>query len=73
MVSRMVAVGEDSGTAVKMFNKIADVYENALSKTLQRLMSLAQPAILLGMGVAIGVILLAILLPLTDVSAFAAQ
>jgi len=73
MVSRMIAVGEDSGTTVRMFYKIADVYEDALAKTLDRLMALAQPAILLFMGVTIGIILLAILLPLTDVTAFATE
>jgi general secretion pathway protein F/type IV pilus assembly protein PilC len=69
MVARMVAVGEESGTAPQMFNKIADIYEGQLDKTLQRVMALAQPVILIVMGLIIGSILLAILLPLTDVSA----
>jgi len=72
MVSRMVAIGEDSGTTPAMFNKIADIYDDALSKALERAMALVQPAILLLMGVVIGAILLAILLPLTDVGSFAA-
>lgn len=70
MVSRMLAVGEDSGSAVIMFNKIADVYEEDIEKTLNRLMALAQPAILIFMGAVIGAILLAILLPMTDLSSF---
>lgn len=69
MVSRMLAVGEDSGSTVTMFNKIADMYEDSLAKTLERVMSLAQPVILILMGTIIGVVLLAILLPLTDISA----
>ena len=69
MVARMVAIGEESGTAPEMFNKIADIYEGQLDKTLQRVMALAQPVILIVMGLVIGSILLAILLPLTDVSA----
>ena len=70
MVARMVSIGEESGTSAIMFNKIADIYEGQLDKTLQRVMALAQPVILIVMGVIIGSILLAILLPLTDVSGF---
>lgn len=70
LVSRMLAVGEESGTTVPMLNRIADMYEQELEKTLERLMALAQPLILIVMGIVIGSVLLAILLPLTDVSSF---
>ncbi|HRD56306.1 MAG TPA: type II secretion system F family protein [Parachlamydiaceae bacterium] len=70
LVSRMLAVGEESGTTVAMMNKIADLYEEEIEKTLDRLMALAQPAILIVMGTIIGIVLLAIMLPLTDVSSF---
>jgi len=70
MVSRMLSVGEDSGTTTVMLNKIADIYEEDIEKTLDRVMALAQPVILVFMGTVIGVVLLAILLPMTDVSAF---
>lgn len=70
MVSRMLAVGEDSGSTVAMLHKIAEIYEEELEKTLDRLMTLAQPVILIAMGAMIGFIMLGILLPLTDVSAF---
>lgn len=71
LVSRMLAVGEESGTSIIMLNSIADMYEQELEKTLERVMALAQPVILIVMGVIIGAVLLAILLPLTDVSSFA--
>jgi general secretion pathway protein F len=68
MAAQMLAVGEESGASVPMFNKIADMYEQDLEKSLTRLVALAQPAILIFMGAIIGSILLAILLPLTDIS-----
>lgn len=71
MVAQMLSVGEDSGSVIVMFNRIADMYEQDLEKTLNRLMALAQPAILIVMGAIIGTVLLAILLPLTDVSSLA--
>ncbi|MDP1880597.1 MAG: type II secretion system F family protein [Parachlamydiaceae bacterium] len=70
LVARMLAVGEESGTNVTMLNRIADMYEQELEKTLDRVMALAQPMILIVMGMVIGSVLLAILLPLTDVSSF---
>lgn len=69
MVSRMMSVGEDSGTLVTMLNKIADIYEEEVEKTIDRIMELSQPVILIFMGGVIGCVLMAILLPLTDVSA----
>lgn len=71
MVSRMLAVGEESGTSVTMLNSVADMYEQELEKTLDRVMALSQPIILIVMGLVIGTVLLAIMLPLTDVSSFA--
>lgn len=70
LLSRMLAVGEESGAVVVMLGKIADIYEQELEKTLDRVMALAQPVILMVMGLVIGAVLLAILLPLTDVSSF---
>jgi general secretion pathway protein F len=70
LVSRMLAVGEESGTTVNMLNRIADMYEQEIEKTLDRMMALAQPIILIVMGLVIGTVLLAIMLPLTDVSSF---
>lgn len=70
LVARMLAVGEESGTSVVMLNRIADMYEQEIEKTLDRVMALAQPIILIVMGLVIGTVLLAILLPLTDVSSF---
>ncbi len=70
LVSRMLAVAEESGTSTEMMNKIADMYEEHLDRTLSRVLALAQPVILIGMGAIIGGILLSVLLPLTDMSSF---
>jgi general secretion pathway protein F/type IV pilus assembly protein PilC len=70
LVSKMLAVGEESGTSTVMLSRVADMYEQELEKTLDRVMALAQPIILIVMGLVIGTVLLAIMLPLTDVSSF---
>jgi general secretion pathway protein F len=66
MASRMLSAGESSGTMVPMLNRIADMYENELEKTLTRLVTLAQPVILIFMGGLIGVVMVAILLPMSQ-------
>ncbi len=72
MVSRMLAIGEDSGSTVAMLSSIADMYEESLDKTLNRVVALAQPVILIIMGGIIGLVMMAILLPLSDIASFTA-
>jgi general secretion pathway protein F len=70
LVPRMLAIGEEGGSASLMFHKIADLYEEEVEKTLTRVTALAQPVVLVIMGGIVGLIMLAVLLPLTDVNAF---
>ena len=70
LVGQMLRVGEESGDLRPMLAQIADLYEGEVERTLTRLTAIAQPAILLVMGGIVGIIMLAVLLPLTDVSAF---
>jgi general secretion pathway protein F/type IV pilus assembly protein PilC len=70
LLSRMLAVAEEGAEIPQMLHQIADFYEAELEKRLAKITALAQPAILLVMGGIIGLIMLAVLLPLTDVSAF---
>lgn len=68
IASRMVAIGEESGSLAPMLNKVADIFEEELDKKIKRALALTQPLILLFMGLIIGLILIAVLLPLTDLS-----
>ncbi|NGX61220.1 MAG: Type II secretion system protein F [Chlamydiae bacterium] len=70
LVSRMLAIGEEGGSLAVMFQKLADIYEEEVEKILGRVTTLAQPVILIFMGGVIGVVMLAILLPLTDFNSF---
>jgi len=70
IVYRMIAIGEETGNTVAMLHSIADIYERTLDKTLGRLVALAQPVILIVMGGVIGLVMLAILLPLSDIATF---
>ena len=70
LIPRMLAIGEEGGNTPLMFHKIADLYEEEVEKQLARVTALAQPVILVIMGGVVGLIMLAVLLPMTDINAF---
>jgi general secretion pathway protein F len=68
MVLEMVSVGEKSGELAKMLEKVALTLENEVETDLSSLVSLLEPGMILIMGVAVGFIALAILLPILEMS-----
>ncbi len=66
LFSRMVLIGEESGKLPNMLNQLATLYEEETERTLNRVVSLAQPVMLLLMGCLIGGVLLSILMPLSS-------
>ncbi len=70
IVVRMLRVADESGDTSAMLKNISQMFEENMEKTLSRITSLIQPALLLVLGFIVGMILLAVLLPLTDVSSF---
>jgi len=65
---RMLAISEESGKIAEMMQHLSDIYEEDIERSLNRLTSFVQPVMLLVLGVVVAIILLAVLLPLTDVS-----
>lgn len=68
LVIRMLSIAEESGRVAEMMAHLSSIYEEDIERSLSRLTSLLQPVMLLFLGVVVAVILLAVLLPLTDVS-----
>lgn len=68
VVLEMVAVGEKSGTLGSMLEKVAQSLENEVESDLRALIALLEPVMILLMGVGVGFIALAILLPILDMS-----
>ncbi len=66
MVARMVAVGEDTGALDTMLLKVADYYDKELEAEIKGLTSVIEPIITVGMGIVIGAIVLAVMLPMFD-------
>lgn len=67
-VNRMLSIAEETGGNLFSFEKIAEFYEKDSEKALERLTILLQPLILVFMAAIIGFVMLALLIPLTDVT-----
>ena len=64
LMVNMIAVGEESGSLDKMLGKVADTYEEEVEITTVTLTSLLEPLLVIFMGVIVGLIVLAMFLPL---------
>ncbi|RJQ30632.1 MAG: type II secretion system F family protein [Peptococcaceae bacterium] len=67
MVTRMIAVGEETGSLEDLLTKIADFYDREVEATVARLSSALEPVLIVGMGVVIGFIIISIMLPMLNV------
>ena len=64
MVSQMVKIGEETGELEKMLTKIADFYEEEVDAAVSSLTSIIEPLMMIGVGIMVGVILIAMYLPM---------
>jgi type IV pilus assembly protein PilC len=64
LVSQMVRVGEETGELEKMLEKIADFYEDEVDTSIAALTSIVEPLMMMGVGLIIGIIVIAMYLPM---------
>jgi type IV pilus assembly protein PilC len=64
MVSQMVKIGEETGELEKMLGKIADFYEDEVDAAIQSLTSIVEPLMMILVGAMVGVIVIAMYLPM---------
>jgi len=64
MLVNMVAIGEEAGTLDEMLTKVADFYEEEVDRTVDGLTSLIEPIMIVVIGGIIGVIIVAMYLPI---------
>jgi type IV pilus assembly protein PilC len=64
MVSQMVKIGEETGELEKMLGKIADFYEDEVDAAIQSLTSIIEPIMMIGVGFMVGIIIIAMYLPM---------
>ncbi|OGU11950.1 MAG: type II secretion system protein [Geobacteraceae bacterium GWC2_58_44] len=65
---RMLSVGETTGSLEEMLSDISDYFEEEIERNLQVLATAIEPAIMIIMGVVIGVIIIAMYLPIFKIA-----
>lgn len=68
IIQQMVAVGEETGEIAKVLVKLAEFYEEDVSQTMDSLPSLIEPILIVIMGVVVGGMAVAIVLPMYSLS-----
>jgi general secretion pathway protein F len=68
LVVQLVRAGEQSGELEGMLEKAAELYEDDVEAAISALTSLLEPAIILAMGLVVAFIVMAILLPIFEMS-----
>ena len=65
---RMIEVGESTGALQEMLNSVADFYDEEIETNLGRFVTVIEPALLIIMGIVIAALLLALYMPLIQLS-----
>jgi len=68
LVTRMIAVGEQTGEMEEMLVKVADIYDQQVETMVSTLTSLLEPVMILIIGAIMGFIVFAVLLPIFNLT-----
>ena len=66
MVYSMIKIGEESGQIEEILDKTADFYDEEVENTIQKLVTMIEPIMIVIMAVIIGFIMLAMITPMFD-------
>jgi general secretion pathway protein F len=68
LARHMVRIGEETGRLEEMLLRVADAFETEVRKLVKRLTGLLEPCIILGMGLVVGFIVVAMLMAIFSIS-----
>ncbi|MCD4705939.1 type II secretion system F family protein [bacterium] len=68
MFAQMLSIGEETGKIPFVLKKIADFYSLEIDNTMRNIMTIMEPFIMIIMGLAVGVMVAAIILPMYNLS-----
>lgn len=71
VVGYMIAVGEQSGTLEEMLERIAEAYDSEVEITSQKVTSMLEPILIVGLSLVVGFIVVAILMPILQIGSLA--
>jgi type IV pilus assembly protein PilC len=64
----MIEVGESTGALQEMLNSLAEFYDEEIETEVGRFITLVEPVILVFMGIVIAIVVLALYMPLFELS-----
>ena len=67
MMIHMIAIGEKTGELPKMLQNVAETYEEQVNNKIDTMTSLLEPLMIVGMGGAVGLIVISVFMPLMEV------
>ncbi|MEN8261533.1 MAG: type II secretion system F family protein, partial [Pseudomonadota bacterium] len=68
MAMQMIKLGEETGRLEEMLQRVAVTYDKEIKNTIQRLLALLEPVLILGLGLIIGGIMVSILMAIMSVN-----
>ena len=66
LVLQMVATGESTGQLAESLQNVTDYYNEIIPKAIKKIFGLLEPAIMLGLIVLVGTVVLSVFLPITE-------
>ena len=70
MVTHMITLGEKSGELEEMLQIVSENYEDQVNNKLSGLTSVLEPIMMVGMGLAVGFVVFAVVIPLMELNSF---
>lgn len=68
VVGYMIAVGEQSGQLEEMLDRVAEAYDEEVTVQTQKVTSLLEPVLIVGMAFVVGFIVISVMLPILKIS-----
>ncbi|MBI2711862.1 MAG: type II secretion system inner membrane protein GspF [Bdellovibrio sp.] len=67
MMLHMISIGEKTGELPEMLRNVAETYEEQVNTQIETMVSLMEPIMLIGMGGAVGFIVMSVFMPLMEI------
>lgn len=64
----LVRVGEETGSLDAMLQRLADIYDREVRATIQRMLALLEPVLIIGLGIIVGGIIMSILVAILSIN-----
>ena len=66
LMLKLISVGEETGSVESMLERVADRYEADMKRSIKRLLSLFEPAVIIVLGLSVGLVVLMMFMAIMD-------